>query len=265
MGPIVAPTTPTTTEEESEEDDSESEDAEDSDEEEKVNKKAPAKVGTFVAKRKPADGEVISDQQGSKDAAPPANEGVEAQQKASPGASIAQNKKKANKGEKGEKPKRKPAKTRRQGVCTFMDGVLEQLDALDDAVPDSHQKRLNDKITAVRTSLLNYLEIGRVKHVKVVLEAQITLLSELGSIIAKVGVADGPKGPDAAASRHLGKQAAKLFAIHAPKINQLNNMIATWSGMVAEMNASVQKASTEMSRTASGLIAASVAEGASSS
>lgn len=246
-----------------EEDDSESEDAEDSDEEDKEKKKHPAKVGTLVAKRKAAEGndDPISSAQ---EVAHPVASASEVVQSDPPIVSIAQNKKKASKagekGEKGEKPKRKPAKTRRQGTCTFAEGVLEQLDALGDAVPDSHQKRLNEKIGLVRCALVPYLNIGRVKHVKVVLEQQIALMSELGSIIAKLGVADGPKGPDAAASRHIGKEAAKLFAIHAPKINQLNDMIATWSGMVAEMNASVQKASTEMSRAASGLIASSAAD-----
>lgn len=243
---------------ESEEDDSESEDAEDSEEEERNKSKNPAssppKVGTLVAKRNEAANKDASndDKPASKESAQPG-----LVQQVIPGASIAQNKKKSEKseksGHKGEKQKRRPALGRRQGTYTFAVGVLDQLDGLDDAVPEIHQKRLTDKVAAVRKSLAPYLNEGRVRHVKLFIEDQIALISELGSIISKVGVADGPKGPDAAASRQLAKQAAKLFAVQAPKINQLNNMIATWSGMVSEMNAAMQKASTEMSRTTTGL------------
>ena len=63
---------------------------------------------------------------------------------------------------KGEKSSRQPAKNRREAIKRQIDGVLDHLKALDDAVPTACKDRLDARIGGVEQAMVPYVEDGTV-------------------------------------------------------------------------------------------------------
>jgi len=164
---------------------------------------------------------------------------------------IRQNEKQAK--SKPEKEKRKPAKSRRQGVSTLVRGVLDQLTALDDAVPHAHQDRLTTKVEKVRETLREYVNEGKVPHVQELITSQTQLISELGTLIAKIGASEGPRGPDSAASRKMALAMGRLYQQESPEFEDLATDLTRWASKMSEMICRRAKASLEAEQAASQL------------
>ena len=160
---------------------------------------------------------------------------------------------KESKGDKAEKEKRKPAKFRRQGVATYIRGVLEQGRALDDAVPTSHQDRLAQSLDTVETTLKRFVDEGKVPDVQNLVEASWSLTQELFTLINKMGASNGPRAPDSAASRQLALSMGRLFEQEEPDIQGLSKMLSHWAEKMTDMVCRRAKAVAEGNRAASQL------------
>ena len=162
---------------------------------------------------------------------------------------------KGDKADKDDKGKRKPAKNRREGIARHIGGVMDHLKALDDAVPTLHKDRLDTKITKVEEVLVNYVDGGRVEDGYAIVNAQTMLINELGMLVAKIGAADGPRGPDSAASRKLALTMGRLCEKEQPELKELNSMLNTWAGKMADMMSRRAQAQLELNQAAAGLVA----------
>ena len=133
--------------------------------------------------------------------------------------------------------------------------MLDHLKALDDAVPTLHKDRLDTKITKVEEVLVNYVDGGRVEDGYAIVNAQTMLINELGMLVAKIGAADGPRGPDSAASRKLALTMGRLCEKEQPELKELNSMLNTWAGKMADMMSRRAQAQLELNQAAAGLVA----------
>jgi len=149
--------------------------------------------------------------------------------------------------------KRKPAKSRRQATERLCNAAMEQVQALMDVVPLSAQGRLQNKLDDLNHKLKPFVEFGKVLQGGKVMEAQIALVSELATLVAKMGAADASRGPDVKASRDLGLKAAKLWVDQRSKFSALNDVLGQWAGTVAEMNAAMLRVAQDLDRTSSNL------------
>ena len=132
---------------------------------------------------------------------------------------------------------------------------MDHLKALDDAVPTLHKDRLDTKITKVEEVLVNYVDGGRVEDGYAIVNAQTMLINELGMLVAKIGAADGPRGPDSAASRKLALTMGRLCEKEQPELKELNSMLNTWAGKMADMMSRRAQAQLELNQAAAGLVA----------
>ena len=149
--------------------------------------------------------------------------------------------------------KRKPAKSRRQATERLCNAAMEQIQALMDVVPLSAQGRLQDKLNDLSHKMKPFVEFGKVLQGGKVMEAQIALVGELATLVAKMGAADASRGPDVKASRDLGLKAAKLWVDQRSKFSALNDVLGQWAGTVAEMNAAMLRVAQDLDRTSSNL------------
>ena len=159
----------------------------------------------------------------------------------------------SNQGMCAKDNKRKPAKARRQATERLCIAAMEQVQGMMDVIPESHRKRLEEKVEDLRNKLSPFVEDGKVLQGGRVMEAQIGLVSELATIVAKIGAADASRGPDVKASRELGIKAAKLWVDQRSKFSALNEVLGQWAGTVAEMNASMLRVAQDLDRTSSAL------------
>ena len=82
---------------------------------------------------------------------------------------------------------------------------------------------------------------------------QTMLISELGMLVAKIGAADGPRGPDSAASRRMALTMGRLCEKEQPELKELNTLLNTWAGKMAEMMSRRAQAQLEMNQASAGL------------
>lgn len=136
-----------------------------------------------------------------------------------------------------EDAKIQPAKDRREAVAERLVGVLDKLKRMDESVPITQKPRVDEKIAKVETALIEFVEEGRVEEYNLLLRSQTSLIGELAQVVAVLGSAEGPRGPDAAASRSMALTMGRLYEREQPDMKALTAFLTKWAAKTNEMMA----------------------------
>jgi hypothetical protein len=140
---------------------------------------------------------------------------------------------------------RRPAQNRRGSVSRSWMASLQQVDALEEAVPHSQIDRLKEATGKVRGLVQIYSgpKGGSVEHVNEMFYAMAELNSEMARALTASSAQGATSVPDALHLRKVGLEASRLFSRATPLLEKLSPHLQAASASINQLLVETQRTS----------------------